>query len=207
MKPRGRRHRVPHYPASAADHPTVAILGRPNVGKSTIFNRLAGRPASIVMDQPGVTRDRLYAEADILDRTVTVVDTGGWEFSPQTETEKGINAQCRVAIKEACVVLFVVDGREPLTTGDLETAAFLRRSGVPAILVVNKIDGAKQESGASDVYALGMEPAVMVSAAHGRGFDELEHLVYRYLPPLPEGDSPNADDDTDDTDPEAEAEE
>lgn len=173
---------MPHYPADPSANPVVAILGRPNVGKSTMFNRLAQRTASIVKDEPGVTRDRIYAEADIDGRPVTVIDTGGWEFSPETETAMGINEQCRKAMAEATVILFVVDGQNPFTADDFETATMLRKSKVPAILVVNKIDGFKQESVASDIYELGMSPVIMVSSVHGRGFIDLEDEIVKHLP-------------------------
>ncbi|MBN2340080.1 MAG: ribosome biogenesis GTPase Der [Deltaproteobacteria bacterium] len=182
MRRRGRKNHVPHYPASSSDHPTVVILGRPNVGKSTLFNRMAGRTASIVKDEPGVTRDRIYAEADIADKTVTLVDTGGWEYSPENETEAGINSQCKKALEEGSLVLFIVDGRHPPTTGDYETAELLRKQEIPTILVVNKIDGPKQENDAAEMYSLGLENMVMVSAAHGRQFDVLEDMMYDFIP-------------------------
>ncbi|MBN2530733.1 MAG: ribosome biogenesis GTPase Der [Deltaproteobacteria bacterium] len=182
MRKRGRKNHVPHYPASPKDHPTVVILGRPNVGKSTLFNRMSGRTASIVKDEPGVTRDRIYAEADILDKMVTLVDTGGWEYSPENETEKGINRQCHQALDEASLVLFIVDGRHSPTTGDYETADLLRKMQLPAILVVNKIDGPKQEADAVEMFALGMDNVVMVSSVHGRNYDVLEDMMYEYIP-------------------------
>ncbi|MBN2718872.1 MAG: ribosome biogenesis GTPase Der [Deltaproteobacteria bacterium] len=182
MRRRGRRNHVPHYPASPSANPAVVILGRPNVGKSTLFNRLSGRTASIVKDEPGVTRDRIYAEADIGDKLVTLVDTGGWEFAPENDTEAGINRQCQQALKDATLVLFIVDGRHSLTAGDFETAALLRKQQLPTIVVVNKIDGPKQEADAAEVYTLGMDNVVMVSAAHGRNFDVLEDMMYEYIP-------------------------
>lgn len=182
MRRRGRKNHVPHYPASPEQHPTVVILGRPNVGKSTLFNRMAGRTASIVKDEPGVTRDRIYAEADVLDKTVTLVDTGGWEYSPENATEQGINAQCHRALKEACLVLFIVDGRHSPTTGDFETADLLRKLQLPAILVVNKIDGPKQEADATEMYSLGMQDVMMISSVHGRNFDILEDRMYEHIP-------------------------
>ncbi len=182
MRRRGRKNHIPHYPASPSEHPTVVILGRPNVGKSTLFNRMSGRTASIVKDEPGVTRDRIYAAAEIMNKVVTLVDTGGWEYSPETDTELGINRQCQLALKEASLVLFIVDGRHAPTTGDYETAALLRKQQTPTILVVNKIDGPKQEADASEMYALGMDLTVMVSAAHGRNFDKLEDQMYDFIP-------------------------
>ncbi len=182
MRKRGRKNHVPHYPADPGLNPVVTILGRPNVGKSTMFNRLAGRTASIVKDEPGVTRDRIYAEADIGNKIVTIVDTGGWEYSPETDTAMGINEQCQKAMAEAAVILFVVDGQTPLTNDDYETAQMLRKTRTPTILVVNKIDGFKQETAASAVYELGMQNVIMVSSVHGRGFIDLEDAIYDFLP-------------------------
>jgi GTP-binding protein len=179
---RRRRNRVPSAPPRVGDHPIVAVLGRPNVGKSTLFNRIVGRQVSIVEDRPGVTRDRLYAEADIGDKRCTLVDMGGFEFDPDGAIETGINRQCRVALEQAALVLFVVDGRVPPTSGDKATADLLRRTGRPSILVVNKVDGARQEVEATDAFSLGIEPVVMVSALHGRGVADLEDLIYARLP-------------------------
>jgi GTP-binding protein len=162
--------------------PVVAILGRPNVGKSTLFNRLVGRRTAIVEDLPGVTRDRLYAEARIMGRPVTCVDTGGFEVEPEDSLAEGINRQCRMALEQADLVLFVVDGRVSPTPDDRRTAAMLRRMDLPCVLVVNKIDGPRQEQEAGDVFSLGLEPAVMCSAQHGRGLTDLEELIHERLP-------------------------
>jgi GTP-binding protein len=173
---------VPNTPPRVGEHPIVAVLGRPNVGKSTLFNRIVGRRVSIVEDRPGVTRDRLYADADVGDKRCTLVDMGGFEFDPEGAVETGINQQCRTALEQAALVLFVVDGRVPPTSGDVATADLLRRAGRPSILVVNKVDGARQENDAVDVFSLGIEPVVLVSALHGRGVADLEDLVYARLP-------------------------
>ncbi|HUT77430.1 MAG TPA: ribosome biogenesis GTPase Der [Polyangia bacterium] len=169
--------------------PVVAILGRPNVGKSTLFNRLVGRRVAIVEDQPGVTRDRLYAEAWIMGRPVTCVDTGGFETEPEDPLARGINRQCRMALEQADLVLFVVDGQVSPTPDDHRTAEMLRRMGLPCVLVVNKIDGSRQEQGAGDAFLLGLEPAVMVSAQHGRGFADLEELIDAQLRAASEDDA------------------
>jgi GTP-binding protein len=162
--------------------PLVAILGRPNVGKSTLFNRLVGRRTAIVEDRPGVTRDRLYADGDVLGRPCTFVDMGGFEADPDGPIEEGVGQQCRVALEQADVVLFVVDGRVTPTSGDHATADLLRRADTPSVLVINKIDGQRQEASAGDAYSLGFEPAVAVSALHGRGMTDLEELIDERLP-------------------------
>ncbi|MDJ0762144.1 MAG: ribosome biogenesis GTPase Der [Myxococcota bacterium] len=173
---------IADQPPVIGRHPIIAILGRPNVGKSTLFNRLVGRSVAIVEDRPGVTRDRLYAEAQIDDRHVTLVDMGGFEATPQGPVEAGIGEQCRVGLAQADIVLFVIDGRTPPIPGDWDTASLLRRSQRPSILVVNKIDSAAFASAASDAFSLGLDPVVMVSALHGRGISDLEDSIYALLP-------------------------
>ncbi len=172
----------PALPPRPGDRPLVAILGRPNVGKSTLFNRLVGRTTAIVEDRPGVTRDRIYADAEIDDKAVTFVDMGGFEADPDGAVEVGISKQCLAGLEQADLVLFVVDGRVPPTNGDHDTADMLRKSGKPSILVINKIDGPNQENGASEVFSLGLEPYSMVSALHGRGISDLEDEMYAFLP-------------------------
>jgi len=179
---RKRTKRIPNAPPRIGEYPIVAVLGRPNVGKSTLVNRLVGRHVSIVEDRPGVTRDRIYADADIGDKRVTLVDMGGFEFDPDGDVESGINQQCRTALEQAALVLFVLDGRVTPTNGDIATADLLRRTGRPAILVVNKVDGERLETEAADSFSLGVEPVVMVSALHGRGVADLEDLMYERLP-------------------------
>ena len=128
--------------------PIVAIVGRPNVGKSTLFNQIGKRRISIVDDMPGVTRDRIYADAEWLGRTFTMVDTGGIEFEDETFLTP-IREQARIAIDEADVIVFVVDGRAGVTSTDEEVARMLRTAKKPVVLAVNKIDSPKQEA---DVY-------------------------------------------------------
>jgi len=199
MRKRGRKNHVPHHPAAVGDAPVVAVLGRPNVGKSTLFNRMVGRNVSIIEDRPGVTRDRIYAAADINDRQVTLVDMGGWEINPEGAVEEGINKQCKVAIEQADLILFVVDGRETPTNGDHETAKILRRSDTPCVLVINKIDGPSSEGSAGDVFALGIDPYTMVSSLHGRGFGNLEDMIYERLPePIEQPELTEFDEDSDD---------
>jgi GTP-binding protein len=173
---------VPSIPASVGVFPSVAILGRPNVGKSTLFNRMVGRAAAIVEDRPGVTRDRLFADTSIDDKPILLIDMGGFEFAPDGTVEMGISRQCLKGVEQADLVLFVVDGRVPPTNGDFETVEMLRKSGKPSILVINKVDGEKFEHASGDVYALGLEPAVHISALHGRGMSDLEDLIYAALP-------------------------
>jgi GTP-binding protein len=185
---RRRKARAGELPSRPGDLPLVAILGRPNVGKSTLFNRMVGRRTAIVEDRPGVTRDRIYADGDVLGRPCTFVDMGGFEFDPDGPFEEGVNHQCRIALDQADVVLFVVDGRATPTSGDHATADLMRRSDTPSVLVINKIDGRNQETAAGDSFSLGLEPAVMVSALHGRGTSDLEDLIDERLPAGPEVD-------------------
>lgn len=179
-----RRNRRPRHelPPQLGERPVVVLLGRPNVGKSTLFNRLVGRQVAIVEDRPGVTRDRIYANAEIDDKAITLVDMGGFEATPEGPVEMGISEQCEVGLEQAELVLFVVDGRVPPTNGDHDTVKMLRKSGRPCILVVNKIDGTRHESEAGDAFSLGIQPAVMISALHGRGISDLEDEMYKFLP-------------------------
>lgn len=161
----------------------VAIVGRPNVGKSTLFNRLTGRRLAIVEDIPGVTRDRNYATAEIQGRKLTLVDTGG--LAPYTEDPLmgSMAAQVTTAVEEADVVLFVVDVHDGLTAQDTEIAGYLRKRKVEPIVVVNKVDGASRELGVNEFFAMGFETVVPISAAHKIGVDDLEDLVLEKLGP------------------------
>jgi GTPase len=190
---RKKSKRTPALPPVFGNRPVVAILGRPNVGKSTLFNRLVGRRAAIVEDRPGVTRDRLYAEASVDEKSIILVDMGGYKASPDGDVEEGISEQCEQGLEQANLVLFVVDGRSPPTNGDHETVEMLRRSGRPAILVINKIDGGQHESEAGDAYSLGLSPAVLISALHGRHMIELEDLMYERLPEATDEPEPEED--------------
>lgn len=151
----------------------VAIVGRPNVGKSTLFNRLVGSRTAIVEDNPGVTRDRLYGVAHWEDRSFLVVDTGGVDPSLETGLPAHIRTQAEVAIEEADVVLFVFDAVEGVTAVDLDIAALLRRSGKPVMVVANKADSPKLDPAVNSGYELGLGEVFGVSAAHGRGTAEL----------------------------------
>ncbi|MDJ0869453.1 MAG: ribosome biogenesis GTPase Der [Myxococcota bacterium] len=174
----------------ASQLPIVAIVGRPNVGKSTLFNRYAGRRRAIVEDRPGLTRDRIAEEVEVGGRRILLVDTAGLEPGPAEGLPAAVQAQARAAMEQADAVLFVVDGRAGLTAGDEEIAATLRRGARPLLLLVNKIDGPSQEDRAVDFYRLGLEPLRTASAEHGRGaWDALEELVERIEPapaPAPE---------------------
>lgn len=162
--------------------PVVAIVGRPNVGKSTLFNRLARRRIAIVDDTPGVTRDRKEADAVLGGRDVTLVDTAGLEEAPPETVAGRMTAGSARAVDLADLVLFVVDAREGVTPADRHFAAWLRRSGKPVILVVNKAEGRAGEGGYYDAFALGFGEPVAVSAEHGEGLGELHGRVRETLP-------------------------
>lgn len=158
-------------------NPLIAIVGRPNVGKSTFFNKVVGRKISITEDRPGVTRDRLYADAEWRGRVFSLVDTGGIELKSDDLMWKHIKKQAEVAIDTANVILFFVDGKEGLTTSDYDVADMLRRSKKPVILVVNKIDEYSEEK-VFEFYSLGLGDPYPVSSEHGKGIgDVLDECV------------------------------
>lgn len=158
-------------------HPLIAIVGRPNVGKSTFFNRVVGRKISITEDKPGVTRDRLYADGEWRGKAFTIVDTGGIEMRSEGIMWKEIKKQAEVAIETAQVILFFVDGREGLTSSDYDVSDMLRRSKKPVILVVNKIDDYSEDK-VFEFYSLGLGEPYPVSAEHGTGIgDVLDEAV------------------------------
>ena len=165
--------------------PTLAIVGRPNVGKSTLFNRLVGSRRAIVGDEPGITRDRLYGTAEWRGRHLRVVDTGGIIPEEKELIPIEIFRQARVALEEAEAVIMVVDGRTELAAPDLELARLLIRSGKPVFLAVNKVDTDKQQGLAEEFYRLGVRKLFPVSAEHGRGVDDLLDAVLVALPPEP----------------------
>ena len=166
--------------------PLVAIVGRPNVGKSTIFNRLIGRRRSLVSDEPGMTRDRIYGSLDWNGVSFEVVDTGGIVPSEESEIPQKILEQAQVAIEAASLLLFVVDGRGGRTGADQELAELLRKVGRPVFLLVNKVDSDKQEADTSDFTRLGFDKTFPISAEHGRGFTDLLDDVARLLPETPD---------------------
>jgi len=164
-------------------HPIVAIVGRPNVGKSTLFNRLVGFRKSTVHDRPGVTRDRLYEEAEFLGRSFILIDTGGIESAPDTPLLEAMRLQSMVAVEEADVILFLVDGRQGWTAADTEVAELLRRSSKPIVMAVNKLDGPRHDDLLADFYEAGIDPILAISAAHNRNMYELAAAIIDALPP------------------------
>jgi len=171
--------------------PLIAIVGRPNVGKSTLFNRIVGARRSIVTDEPGITRDRIYAPANWSGRNFEVVDTGGLEPGDETEIPQKIFEQAEIAIDAASILLLVVDGRTTVTAPDQELARLLRRKQKPIFLVVNKIDTQNQTADISDFYRLGFDHVFPVSSEHGKGISELLDQVLETLP-KPEADDEDA---------------
>jgi GTP-binding protein len=169
--------------------PVVAIVGRPNVGKSTLFNRLIEQRLAIIADLPGTTRDRVYGTAEWNGRTFTLVDTGGLELEPGTEIEERVQDQARVAIEESDLVLFVVDAHAGLAPLDYEVADRLRRADAPVILVVNKGDNPRRELEAVEFTALGFDPMITISAQHGRNTGDLADLIVDHLPPRTEAEA------------------
>ncbi|TDT61842.1 ribosome biogenesis GTPase Der [Fonticella tunisiensis] len=158
--------------------PIVAIVGRPNVGKSTLFNKLAGRRISIVEDTPGVTRDRIYAEVEWLNKKFTLVDTGGIEPESEDVILSQMRRQAEIAIETADVIVFMVDGKEGITPADYEVANMLRKTQKPVLVVVNKIDNLSLEDNKYEFYNLGIGDVISISAAQGLGIgDMLDEIV------------------------------
>ena len=171
--------------------PIVAIVGRPNVGKSTLFNRFTGGRVAIVEDTPGVTRDRLYRDAVWLNREFTVVDTGGIEFYGKGGIiEAKVKQQAELAIEEADVIIFVVDGKAGITPDDESVAQLLRKSSKPVVLAVNKIENYDHESQVYEFYNLGLGEPIPISAAHGMNTGDLLDAVANHFPPEEEDDLP-----------------
>ncbi|MEQ8432629.1 MAG: ribosome biogenesis GTPase Der [Oceanicaulis sp.] len=152
--------------------PSLAIVGRPNVGKSTLFNRIAGKPLAIVDDRPGVTRDRRQARGRIGDLELRLIDTAGYE-DEKTGIEARMRAQTEAALAEADVCVFLIDGREGITALDERFAEVLRKAHKPVILAVNKCEGARGDDGALEAWNLGLDEPVPISAAHGEGMADL----------------------------------
>jgi GTP-binding protein len=167
--------------------PVVAIVGRPNVGKSTLFNRIAGLKKAIVEDEPGVTRDRNYADIQWEEKPFTLIDTGGFEPISRERTFVQMREQCQLAIEEADLILFLMDGKDGLTPSDTEIASILRRESKPVLFVVNKIDGPKHEDKVFEFYGIGAEGSFSISALHNYGVDDLMTDVIKVLPSSEEG--------------------
>ena len=162
--------------------PLLAIVGRPNVGKSTLFNRIVGSRRAIVGDESGITRDRLYGEGEWRGRQLRLVDTGGIIPDEKDFIPAEVFRQARVALGEAAAIVMVVDGRTELAASDLELARLLRRTGKPLFLAINKIDTEKQQALANEFHRLGIRELFPISAEHGRGVDELLDAVLEALP-------------------------
>ena len=163
--------------------PLVAIVGRPNVGKSTLFNKLIGRRLSIVEDTPGVTRDRIYADAEWLTHSFTLIDTGGIEPESEDIIAVQMRRQAELAIETADVIVFLVDGREGMTAADEEVAAMLRKSNKPVVLAVNKLDAPKFNDAIYEFYALGLGDPIIISAGQGLGLGDMLDEVCAHFPP------------------------
>jgi GTPase len=163
--------------------PVVAIVGRPNVGKSTLFNRFLGQRSAIVEDRARTTRDRLYGDTEWNGRRFVIVDTGGLELETDDQIEARVQEQARLAIAEADVILFLVDAVSGLTPADLEAAEILRRAKAPVIVVGNKADNEKRELEAAEFHSLGWEETYAISASHGRGTGDLLDAIVWALPP------------------------
>ncbi len=159
----------------------VAVVGSPNVGKSTIFNRIVGKRQSIVDDASGITRDRIYAKASWLTKDFSIVDTGGVELENQP-FQKQIRAQVEIALQEADVILFVVDGKVGVTREDQIVARMLYKSNKPIVLAVNKIDSVEQMDNIHEFYALGLGEPIAVSGSHGIGIGDILDKIIAYLP-------------------------
>ncbi|MDL2218123.1 ribosome biogenesis GTPase Der [Christensenellaceae bacterium OttesenSCG-928-M15] len=171
--------------------PLVAIVGRPNVGKSTFFNRILGRRIAIVEDTPGVTRDRIYGDANWLKHTFTLIDTGGIEPAREDIISVQMRRQAELAIEMADVTIFLVDGREGMTAADEEVADMLRRSHKPVILAVNKVDAAKFEDSVYEFYSLGLGTPFSISSSEGLGLGDLLDEVTSHFPVYEESDEEN----------------
>ena len=162
--------------------PVIAIVGRPNVGKSTLFNRLVGRRQAIVRDVPGVTRDRLYGQVSFERWQATVIDTGGFDPSSDEPLIEAVRAQVLTAVEEADLVVFVVDARAGATGLDTEIAGILRRSNRPVLLVANKVDDQGQDAAVAELYGLGFGDPLALSAEHGRGVAEMLEVLRARAP-------------------------
>ena len=160
---------------------TVCLVGKPNVGKSSIFNRLIKENKSIIMDTPGVTRDRIYGKVEYNNKRFHLIDTGGISLGDD-DFQKDILAQATLAIDEADLVLFVVDGIEDIDASDRKVAEILHRTSKPVIVVVNKLDNDKRKDNLYNFYELGFSELIAVSASHNMGINELLNTITKDLP-------------------------
>jgi len=162
--------------------PIVAVVGRPNVGKSTLFNQIGKKRVSIVDDMPGVTRDRIYMDAEWLNHEFTIIDTGGIEFDESDHILRSMRSQAELAMEEADVILFLVDGRAGLTSSDEEVGRLLRRTQKPVILAVNKIDSFDREALIYDFYSLGLGDPIPISASNAMNLGDLLDAIVASFP-------------------------
>ena len=167
--------------------PVIALVGRPNVGKSTLFNRLTRSRAALVADYPGLTRDRHYGEGRMGDRPFLVIDTGGFEPVVKEGVLQEMAKQTKQAVAEADVVIFIVDGRQGITPHDKNITDYLRKCGRPVILAVNKAEGMKYTAVVADFYELGMGDPFVISSAHGDGVHTLLDEALKRIPCAPAG--------------------
>ncbi|EAC4254410.1 ribosome biogenesis GTPase Der [Listeria monocytogenes] len=170
--------------------PVVAIVGRPNVGKSTIFNRIVGERVSIVEDVPGVTRDRIYNSAEWLGKEFNIIDTGGIDLSDEPFLEQ-IRAQAEIAIDEADVIIFITNGREGVTDADEQVAKILYRSNKPIVLAINKVDNPEMRDQIYDFYSLGFGEPYPISGSHGLGLGDMLDAVRAHFPKEEEKEYPD----------------
>ena len=161
--------------------PTVALVGRPNVGKSTLFNKIVGKKISIIEDTPGVTRDRIYSEVNYGNYKFNLIDTGGIDVSKEVFNDE-IKVQVEIAIDESDVIVFLVDGIEGLNQNDYEVRDMLRRSGKKVIVAINKTDNKKSNEHKYDFYELGFQDYIEVSGEHSRGIQELLDKIVESFP-------------------------
>jgi GTP-binding protein len=177
--------------------PTVAIVGRPNVGKSTLFNRLVGKRLALVDDRPGVTRDRREGDAELLDLSFRVVDTAGYEDHDEHTLPGRMRMQTEAAVAGSTVSLFLLDGRVGVTPLDEEIARWLRASGHPVILVINKAEGNQADSGIMESYSLGLGEPIAISAEHGEGLSDLFGALAPVIDAFDAGEEEEIDEDAD----------